>query len=306
MKTANLFLTLICLILTGCTRPKSPVTPTEASAHPESSAEPTPASESFPYPLYSSEHYHSEPLRIMHGEKTITGISFIPEETATTLIILSHGIGTNLWSTLPAAVKLAEAGYETVIFDFCGGSNDSASSGSMDEMSIRTEQEDLDTVVQYMKQNTSCEHLYLLGLSQGGVVSAMEARNMQSELDGLVLWFPAFNMQSLIKEKYGTPPVLNGPLTLYDQILSPKYFTDAMAVDFDEMMSDTPIPVLLLHGEADTVVPPAFSIQAAKRYPDAEITLIKNAEHGFFLEDLEEACALTVQFIEACDDLNET
>ncbi len=74
------------------------------------------------------------------------------------------------------AQALAENGYVVYCFDFCGGSQQSRSDGSTLEMSIFTEQADLEAVIDMMQEPGFCrqrEFFFLMGTSQGGVVSAI-------------------------------------------------------------------------------------------------------------------------------------
>ena len=59
-------------------------------------------------------------------------------------VIFSHGFGGNYQVGTQYARGLAAKGYVVYCFDFCGGSPDSRSDGSTLEMSIFTEQKDLE------------------------------------------------------------------------------------------------------------------------------------------------------------------
>ena len=62
-------------------------------------------------------------------------------------VIFSHGFGGNYQVGTQYAEALAEKGYVVYCFDFCGGSPESRSDGSTLEMSIFTEQADLEAVI---------------------------------------------------------------------------------------------------------------------------------------------------------------
>ena len=284
----GLFSIMLCLILGAC------------RTQPPLAGETVPISEpeAFPYALFSSKDYEAEPITLQHEGRTIIGISYVPRgEGPFPCVILSHGIGTNLTSTMPEAMRLAEAGYLAVVFDFCGGSSDSESSGDMKSMSLLTEEDDLILVLSTMEQDARVQSISLLGQSQGGYVSALCARDHADEITSLVLWFPAFNINDLIRERYGEPPVVEKEGTLFDQTLGPVYFEDAASIDPDTLMKETDLPVLILHGTEDDVVPPSYSEQAASVFPDAQYIPIEGAGHGFFLETLEEAHSLTLSFL---------
>ncbi|MBR3385875.1 MAG: hypothetical protein IKG69_11850, partial [Atopobiaceae bacterium] len=55
-------------------------------------------------------------------------------------------------------------------------------------------------------------------------------------------------------------------------------------------------PVLLVHGTADVGVPAQDSIDAAKRYANAQIALLEGDDHGYH-RHLDEACAAVQRFV---------
>ena len=76
------------------------------------------------------------------------------------------------------AKLLASMGYASYCFDFNGGSAvKSKSSGKTVDMSVLTEVKDLEAVISYAKERsyTNSEQIVLMGCSQGGFVSALEA-----------------------------------------------------------------------------------------------------------------------------------
>ena len=69
------------------------------------------------------------------------------------------------------------SGLQAYVFDFHGGNLHSKSGGKMTEMSIFTEREDLDAVIDAVASlpEVDPDNLFLLGESQGGCVSAITA-----------------------------------------------------------------------------------------------------------------------------------
>ena len=63
-------------------------------------------------------------------------------------------------------------------------------------MTIFTEVNDLKTVINYFvnKDFVLSDKIYLLGSSQGGLVSALTANEMVNYINGLILFYPAFNI----------------------------------------------------------------------------------------------------------------
>ena len=85
-------------------------------------------------------------------------------------VIYAHGFGGSHRNGGQYAQALAAQGYLAYCFDFRGGSESSCSEGSNLEMSIFTEQSDLEAVIAMMKARPDVDshNIFLLGASQGG------------------------------------------------------------------------------------------------------------------------------------------
>ena len=93
-------------------------------------------------------------------------------------VILSHGFMANERMCHKYAKLLAEMGFLTVTFDFCGGGIFSRSDGLSQDMTLFTEKADLLTVVKSIKKWFSPKSITLLGCSQGGFVSGLLAAEL--------------------------------------------------------------------------------------------------------------------------------
>ena len=129
------------------------------------------------------------------GQK-IYGRLYLPEKTDAPLplVILSHGLGSNHSKMEPYAESFAENGCAAFAFDYIGGAGKSMSDGSMTDMSVLTEAEDLSCILDSFRSDGrfSAEEIFLFGGSQGGFISAYAAGKYPDEIAGLVLLYPAF------------------------------------------------------------------------------------------------------------------
>lgn len=93
-------------------------------------------------------------------------------------------------------------------------------------------------------------------------------------------------MHKKFANKEGCPPVYsyNGWLDV-----SPIYVNDMWDYDIYADMPKYTKPVLLLHGDKDTIVTMDYIERAAKTYPDSEFHVIKNGLHGFQCETFAKA-----------------
>ena len=109
------------------------------------------------------------------------------------LVILSHGFMANQSMCKKYAKLLARKGYVAVTFDFCGGGLFSSSEGKTYDMSVLTEAEDLEAVIDYFIEEPYVDksRISLLGCSQGGFVSAIVAKRRFNMINRLIMFYPA-------------------------------------------------------------------------------------------------------------------
>ena len=135
--------------------------------------------------------YKEEELGVSRDGKEIYGVVYIPEGAGEKLpaVIYSHGFGGTHRAGADYARYLAQRAYVVYSFDFCGGAPGSRSDGSTLEMSIFTEQADLEAVMDMVQglDYVDDDNLFLMGTSQGGVVSAITAAEHEDEVAGLTL-----------------------------------------------------------------------------------------------------------------------
>lgn len=120
----------------------------------------------------SSYEYEIQELSAWRDENQIYGVAYIPQMETEQMpaVIYAHGYGATHQNGIQYAEKLAERGFVVYCFDFCGGSTSSQSDGSTLEMSVFTEQADLETVIEMVGEleYVDSSHVFLLWASQGG------------------------------------------------------------------------------------------------------------------------------------------
>lgn len=200
-------------------------------------------------------------------------------------VILSHSSSLTHAAMADYARKIAEHGFAAYCFDFCGGSPSSQSDGSSDQMTVFTEVEDLRAVVETVKAEAYVDstRVFLMGSSQGGLVSALLADETPEAFSGMVLLYPAFNIPDLVRTfsslangQTGSWGGLSGQLPMGQDYLS-------TLKDFDvwSHIGRFAHPVCILHGTQDIIVPMSYSEKAADLYPDAQLHPVEGANHGF-------------------------
>lgn len=228
----------------------------------------------------------SSTLKVKQGKKTICGKIFLPKSKKKKkfpTVIYSHGFGGSYEYGVDYAKALAKKGYAVYCFDFCGGSPDSRSSGSTLHMSIFTEQKDLEAVIKSLKKKKYVDqkNIFLFGTSQGGAVSAITAAKHRKEIRGLILFYPAFVLVDHAKAEFKSVDEIPDKYYFMWMEVGKTYFKDLLDYDIYEDIKAYKKKVLIVHGDADDIVPLSYSRKAVKTYSSAELRVIKGAGHGF-------------------------
>ncbi len=165
--------------------------------------------------------------------------------------------------------------------DFCGGGFGSKSAGTMLEMSVLTEAEDLNAVVDHFLAGERFSCIMLWGACQGGFVSGYVAARRPADIRALVMEFPAIVLQDNARKDLlpdGTFPETSSVLGVK---ISRKYNENAVSFDYYEHIAAYTGPVLILHGDKDPIVPLSYSERAAEVLENAELTVYPGQGHGF-------------------------
>ncbi|MBQ6567443.1 MAG: ASCH domain-containing protein [Treponema sp.] len=240
-------------------------------------------------------------LWVKRGDKDIYCLFYIPsaDEWGTEaagrrfpLIILGHGYQGCYRNNLNCAERYAAQGFAVCSFDFCGGTDHARSSGPTDEMSIITERDDMIAVfeaAQKLEFVDSC-NIILWGESMGGYVAALAGAELAGRAEApaaLVLFYPAFNIRDEALADHKTKENIQ-PRVRRGIRLGKCFAEDIWDTDPYSVIGKYNGPVLILHGTADDVVPPEYSVRAKKVYDEArpqgtaELIWIDGAGHGFF------------------------
>lgn len=247
--------------------------------------------------------YETRELMAQRDGNRIYGEIYIPQGAGERMpaVIISHGFGGTHQAGVQYARALAERGYVAYCFDFCGGSPGSRSDGSTLEMSIFTEQADLEAVINMMQEldYVDRDNLFLMGTSQGGAVSAVTGATHPDEIRGMILLYPAFVMVDEANRLFDS--VQDIPDTYYFMWMEVgrAYFEPLLDYDIYGAIAAYEKDVLLIHGDADSIVPLFYSEQALEAYPSAELKVIPGAGHGFHGEDADQAVDYMMEYLES-------
>ena len=249
-----------------------------------------------------SYQYETQELSAQRDWKEIYGVITIPQNAGDRMpaVIFSHGFGGTHSVGTQYAQALAEKGYVVYCFDFCGGSPSSQSDGSTVEMSIFTEQADLEAVISMIQglDYVDSDNLFLMGTSQGGVVSAITGAAHPEEIRGMVLLYPAFVLVDRANELFQSRDEIPDTYYFMWMDVGRTYFEPLLDYDIYSEIAAYDKDVLLIHGDADHIVPLSYSEQALAAYPSARLEVIPGGGHGFYGEDAQQTISYIQEYLE--------
>lgn len=245
--------------------------------------------------------YQIDELYALRDGKQIYGVVYIPQNAGEQMpaIIYSHGFGGSHQYGTQYAKAMAARGYVVYCFDFCGGSPGSRSDGSTLEMSLFTEREDLEAVIKMMQELDYVDNsnLFLLGTSQGGAVSALTAAAHPDEIKGAVLLYPAFVLVDNANELFHSSEEIPDTYYFLWMNVGRTYFEPLLDYDIYADIKDYTKDVLILHGDADSIVPLSYSEKAVQVYSSAQLNVLQGAGHGFYGDDTEQAIGYITEYL---------
>ena len=244
-------------------------------------------------------------IELVFEKKKIWGWLWQPdEERAEKLpaVILSHGYNGSGTDFEDECRYFASNGYLALAIDFCGGSVRSKSSGSTLEMSLRTEMEDLQDVLEYVRNmpQVCADQVFLFGGSQGGVVSALTAAADTVGICGLVMYYPALCIPDNWNEEFPKGTTIPEEHEFWGMTLGRSYFEEARSLDVYKEISGYGGKVLIVHGDEDEIVDLSYSERAQEIYEKARLLVLPKEKHGFSINGKEEAQEAALCFMEQC------
>ena len=244
-----------------------------------------------------------EDIKISHHNRTIDGTFYKPEgRKCFPLVIFSHGYNGYKEDFEISARYFAANGIGAVCYTFCGGSTRDNSGFPTTEMTLFTEKEDLNAVMDTVKgwECVDNNNIYLFGASQGGMVSALTAEERRNDINALVLLYPALCIADDWNARFEREEDIPDTVELWEMQLGRKFFKAIRGFKIKEQIGEFTGRVLIMHGAEDIVVNSEHAVWASKQYPNARLEVFQNEEHGFSEEGNRRMEAMALYFIHEC------
>lgn len=223
-------------------------------------------------------------ISIPNGENTIYGMAYIPHgDGPFPAIILSHGYNGCNTDFASDCLFYAKQGYIAYSFDFCGGSGKSKSTGKSTDMTIFTEKSDLIAIVDYFAKmdKVDSNQLFLMGGSQGGLVTALTVEEKADMIKGMILYYPALCVPDDWRKTYPTKDMIPEEVDFWGLKLGKGFFETIHDFYVFDNIGSFDKDILIIHGDKDNIVPLSYSQKAKEKYKSVELITMTGEGHGF-------------------------
>ncbi len=225
-------------------------------------------------------------LTIMDDGIRLSAILERPGANSSPLVIVLHGFTSSKdkGHTVAACEAMRQAGFATLRLDLYGHGE---SGGAFKDHTLYKWISNTLSVMDYVRSLDFVTEIYLSGHSQGGLTAALAGGMAPDLIKGLILRAPAFMIPRCTRE--GSMLGFSfDPLHVPDEMqiikgltLSGHYVRTAQTIQVEEAIDRFPGQVLLIHGDADDLVPVEDSKAAAKRYRNCSLAVIPGETHHF-------------------------
>lgn len=212
-----------------------------------------------------------------------------PQGTGKTpLVIMMHGLTSTRYENHFMFVDLSKRfealGIASLRFDFMGSGE---SDGSFSDMTALTELDDANAMLDYAKKLpfVDTEKIFLLGMSLGGAVAGMTAAMRREDVKALILWAPGAVIPDAcragkILDATFDPDHLPEVIDLLGLPLGRDFITAGLSLDIYRETEAYDRPTLILHGDADDIVPISYSETYQRRLKNCKLIPVEGAGHN--------------------------
>ena len=177
-----------------------------------------------------------------------------------------------------------------------GGGLISRSAGKMTDMTVLTEAQDLNAVIDHFLRDPRFSSVCLWGESQGGFVSSYVAASRPEDIEVLALEYPAFVLVDTARASRREDGTFPETGRLLGMKIGRAYYEALAGIDIYAHIQAYQGPVLILHGDRDRLVPLSYSERALEAFAHAELVVMPGQGHGFLFSGRREAMEKELSF----------
>ncbi|MFI6168948.1 alpha/beta hydrolase [Nocardia sp. NPDC051052] len=244
------------------------------------------------------------PTSTITSVRTLDGLQLaatlvIPDQPSSQAMVMVHGGGVTreeggFFTRLAAGI--GEAGIASLRFDLRGHGE---SEGRQEELTLSTILNDIRVSLAYLREASGTQAISLLGASFGGGICGYYAAKRPDELTRLVLLNPQFDYKkrTIDTRPYWTNDIINDEAARELNETGAIRFTPTLKhgrpllnevfwLKPNEVLGEIKTPTLIVHGNADTLVPIDGSRAALAQFTaPVELVEIEGSQHGFAVHD---------------------
>ncbi|MGB5533082.1 MAG: alpha/beta fold hydrolase [Acidimicrobiia bacterium] len=197
---------------------------------------------------------------------------WIPVEGSAPAVIVLHGWGGNSADMLPIGPGLVASGFHVLFLD----ARKHGLSDDEDFMSMPRFAEDLTTAIEMVNGREDVNGIAVIGHSVGAAAT-IYAASTDRRIDAVVAVAPFAHPAEMMRQNFRFPaPVTWVLLEVVERMIGHDY--DDIAPR--NRIADITAPVMLMHGDADAVIPIGDSIDLHRRLPGSELVVVPNGTHA--------------------------
>jgi len=214
---------------------------------------------------------------------------FIPVDGRAPAVVVLHGWTGNAAHLLALAPPLHDAGFHSLFLD----ARSHGLSEDDDHMSMPRFAEDLEVAVHYLRERSDVTSVGVIGHSVGAAAVILAA-SRGVEIEAAVAVSAFAHPGELMKEQFTFPrPVTWALLKAIESVIGYRYGEIAPR----NRIGEVPVPLLLVHGDADEVVPVSNAFELHNQAPETELLIVPGGTHSD-LTDFEPFFTDVMNFLE--------
>ena len=242
-------------------------------------------------------------VRVSHHDRHVDAVLYMPEQRGVyPIVIFSHGYNGHKSDFDESARFLAERGTAAICYTFCGGSSRDESGMATTDMTLFTEKEDLQAVIMYAKslEEVDVDNIFAFGASQGGLVTALTVDNMDEDIKGMILLFPAFCIADDWNKRFPRMEDIPEEQELWGMTMGRHFFETIHGMDVFEHVGKYKNDILVIHGDIDPVVELGYSRRLETIYENVRLEVFVGEGHGFTAEGNQKMTQMLYKFVTDC------